>query len=89
MNGVPEVLGTYVWSCGLKYEGSFVKGEREGKGRLGMIGQFEIDGMFEKEKPHGICQLKLRNKDVFNGKYVYGEKYGYGKLQNGRTGISK
>ena len=52
-----------------------------------MPGLFELDGTFEKEKPHGICQLKLCNMDIFNGKYIYGEKYGYGKLQNNERGI--
>jgi hypothetical protein len=51
-----------------------------------MVGLFEINGDFEKDKPHGICQLKTRNNDIFIGKYVYGKKYGFGKVQQGIDG---
>lgn len=44
---------------------------------------FQLNGQFQKERPHGICQLKLKNGDIFNGKYVFGQKYGYGKIQYG------
>ena len=47
-----------------------------------MEGIFEIAGDFEKDRPHGICQLKMKNDDIFVGKFVYGSRYGYGKLQN-------
>jgi hypothetical protein len=70
--------GTYLYSNGYQYEGSFINGLREGRGLLkGPDGSW-YDGMWAKDKFHGQGTHVWPNGAKYTGAWENGVQNGYG-----------
>lgn len=63
------------------YEGTFVKGKKEGRGRLKIARlNEEYEGEFANDKMHGHGRVTYGNGDVFDGEWKESKKHGRGRM---------
>ena len=73
--------GTYLYSDGSKYTGTFLQGKAHGKGTILYRDGHYYEGDFLKGKKHGVGKETFKSKDVYTGEYVNGKIEGRGRMQ--------
>ncbi len=69
-----------------RYEGTYSKGKRHGKGVLVMGPQEVYSGMFENDLFHGTGLLKKKNGDVIEGEFYQGKSAGKNNVVTFKNG---
>lgn len=72
--------GVMTWKDGSRYVGSFVKGKRQGHGKLTFAKGFTYEGAFFGNKYEGIGSCRYEDGRVYSGEFKRGKAHGHGKL---------
>lgn len=76
---VPCGIGVLVSSDGSCYEGGFINGIKEGKGRI-FHPSFEFyEGEWQDGVPHGQGKYKFKDNSIYEGEWQEGQPHGKGK----------
>ena len=75
-NGKVREYDEYIWLDHLKFEGEYLNGERNGKGKeYDYSGKLEFEGEFKNGKRHGQGKgFNEYGNIIFEGEYLYGNK---------------
>ena len=71
--------GEYTWSSGQKYIGTFNKDNNfhsENEKSTLITNDFTFEGKFENGLPNGECEIKWKNGDTIQGKFIRGKMFG-------------
>ena len=77
-HGLRQGEGTVEWDGGVRYEGGFLKGLFEGKGKLVGHGE-EYAGEFKAGQYAGQGRLKSQDGRKYQGEFVAGRMHGHGE----------
>ena len=80
VNGVPEGYGKQTMPNGDEYIGYFIKGKRNGVGKLYKKNGLLYHGNFQNNKISGFGVMKHTNGDEYSGMFKNGSYNGQGKL---------
>ena len=85
-NVVLHGAGKEIWPNGVKYEGEFHYGKKNGKGRL-ECEEWEYSGQFAEDEMHGEGTMIWKNGNKYIGEWAKGMKNGKGKFKyaNGKS----
>jgi hypothetical protein len=73
--------GKIVWASGDVFEGSTVKGKRQGKGVITWANGQRYDGDWVSDVPTGVASVRFVNGDQYQGAVVNGIPQGKGHMQ--------
>jgi hypothetical protein len=75
--------GRVAWASGDVYEGTLVKGVREGKGTFAWANGQRFEGDWKDDRPEGQGKLKFANGDEYEGTVAAGAPTGAGRMAYG------
>lgn len=89
-NAVLHGQGKEVWPGGMKYEGGFVMGQKEGQGTL-YTKDYQYTGNFHNDEMHGKGIMVWKNKMRYSGAWKRGLMHGKGEFSwpDGKTYIGE
>ena len=87
INGLPEGYGKQIMPNGDEYLGYFIKGKRNGVGKLYRRDGFTYHGDFENNRITGFGVMRLPEGDEYRGEFKHGVYHGKGRFVdvNGRV----
>ncbi|MEM6966682.1 MAG: hypothetical protein AAF573_18100 [Bacteroidota bacterium] len=74
--------GKIIWQDGTHYEGEISQDQLHGKGRLTVPNQFQYQGDFEKDLPHGNGKIIYEDGSQYEGDWKNGRKDGFGAFKS-------
>jgi hypothetical protein len=76
----PDGEGEWTSSAGDRYLGGFIKGKRQGQGRMVYADKSEYNGTWRDDLPTGAGEQKFLNGNVYSGEFLAGMQTGIGTL---------